>query len=184
MATPRRKARATTDEGRFIASRIQDARRRGYSTKIIADSYGINERTVRKILSGETSGRRLYAQHIAPTRDIPFRAGTSPNIVRLDVVIGQDARGKDVVRTVNAKVDLVNGRTPTPFDVLRMPNLALVAQAEADRMRRQYVGMAVIEADADDLDEMANETPRIQSIRPIQHRRDPKKRYVTIRGEA
>jgi len=175
---PHRKAQSSSDEGRFLASRIQDARRKGYSNRIIADSFGINERTVRKIVSGETSGKRLYAQHVAPSRAYTQNL----SIVRLDLAIGKDAQGNDVIRSVNAKTTLVNGKTPTPFDVLRMPSLNAIAMAEADRMRRQYGGTNVLEPlDDEELDEMAGRAPRITAIRPIR-RRDPSKRMVVIQG--
>lgn len=181
MANPnfRRKAAPSSDEGRFLASRIQDARRKGYSNKIIADSFGINERTVRKIISGETSGKRLYSEHVAPSRG-PLPGGASPSIVRLDLVIGKKD-GKDVVRTVNAKTTLINGKTPTPFDVLRMPALSAIAAQEIERMKRQYTGKDIVEDDEIDEDSDIDERPRIASIRPI-IRRDASKRLVTITG--
>lgn len=135
----RRKATPSSSEARFEASRIQAARRRGYTNREIADAFGINERTVRKIISGETSGKRIYREKIAPTRNVGPEA-QNLSIVRLDLVIGKDAQGHDVVRSVNAKTPLIGGRTPTPFDVLIMPDLAAVADAEALRLKRQYAG--------------------------------------------
>lgn len=168
----RRRAAATSPEGRFEASRIQDARRRGYTNREIASAFGINERTVRKIVSGETSGKRIYAEKVAPSR-APGKQNLS--IVRLDLVIGKDAAGEDVVRTVNAKTPLVRGRTPTPFDAFLIPDLVAVAAVETDRLQRQYAGSVVVVNYAG--------AGRIASIRPIE-RRDAHKRLVTIVGRA
>jgi transcriptional regulator with XRE-family HTH domain len=166
----RRRSGATTPEARFEASRIQDARRRGYTNREIAQQFGINERTVRKIVSGETSGRRIYREKIAPAR----RETGSPSIVRLDLVVGIDDQGNEIIRTVNAKTPLINGRTPTPFDAFRLPDLATVARNETARLLRQYAGS---------LGGTPIDRPRISSIRPIMYR-DPRKRLVTIVGRA
>lgn len=133
----RRKSQATTTEGRFIASRIQDARRRGATNRQIGEAFGINERTVRKIVSGETPGTRVYHRKM----DAPKRPRSTPNIFRADLVIGE-YDGREIVRSVNVKVpDLPTAkgkRAPTPFDVFRMPSLRSVALAEGDAMRRRY----------------------------------------------
>lgn len=133
----RRKSQATTTEARFIAARIRDAERRGYTQRQIGDAFGINERTVRKIKSGETSGTRTYHRKM----DAPKRPRSTPNIFRADLIIGEQD-GRDIVRSVNVKIpDLptATGRkAPTPFDVFRLPTLAQVAIAEGDAMRRRY----------------------------------------------
>jgi hypothetical protein len=167
----RRHSEQRSSEGRFIASRIQDARRRGATNQQIADAFGINERTVRKIVSGETSGRKLYREHVAPTTRV---APESQNlsIVRLDLVLGKDANGDDIVRTVNARTPLIGGKTPTPFDVFRLPNMETVARAEWQRLQNRYAGAITI----------VSPGFRISSIRPIV-RRDPTKRLVTITGQ-
>lgn len=168
----RRKASATSAEGRFEASRIQAARRRGYTNREIASAFGINERTVRKIVSGETSGKRIYAEKIAPTRNVAPEA-QNLSIVRLDLVIGHDERGNEIIRTVNAKTPLIGGRTPTPFDVFLLPDLGAVAQSEMVRLQNRYQGSADVAHPASRVS--------ISSIRPIV-RRDARKRLVTIRG--
>lgn len=162
--TFRRKSSASTTEGRFIASRVQDARRRGYTNREIAAAFDINERTVRKIVAGETSGKRTYRERVTPSE------APNASIVRLDLVVGLDAQGNEIIRTVNAKTPLVRGRTPTPFDVFRLPNMQAVADAEGKRLARQYEAMIAVHT-----------TPRISSLRPIA-RRNPNKRLVTIRG--
>lgn len=165
-ATPRE-----TEESRFLASRIQDAKRRGYTNREIGEAFGINERTVRKIRSGESSGTRTYRQRIEKA---PRSA--SPSIVRMDLRIGTDTDGNPVVRTVNAKVPALTsarGRrvAPTPFDVFRLPNLAAVAFAEGRRLQRNYGALGGIHYT----------DPTISTIRPIV-RRNPRTRLVTVQG--
>lgn len=129
----RRRSTATTDEGRFIASRIQDARRRGATNQEIADAFGIHERTVRKIVSGETPATRTFKRKMAP----PSRPISTPNVFRADIEL---APGE--VRTVNVKVpDLPTrqGRqAPTPFDVFRVPSLESVVAREERSMAIRY----------------------------------------------
>lgn len=174
---PRKATPRDAHESRYLASRIQDARRRGYSNRIIADSFGINERTVRKIISGETSGRLIYRRHIEP---VPKQANKS--IVRVDLEIGKDQRGDPVVRTINAKVPTLPTRsgeraTPTPFDVFRLPNLQEIANAEGRRMAREYssllTGLNVNDPSGN---------IRISTIRPIV-RRDASKTLYTVTGK-
>lgn len=164
-ATPQDRA-----ESRFIASRIQDARRRGATNRQIAEAFGMNERTVRKIVAGETPGTRIYKSKIeAP------RPKASPSIVRIDIQIGEESNGDPVIRTINAKVPALPTAkgvraAPTPFDVFRLPNLEAVAVAEGQRMQRNYgmLGARYVE-------------PRISTIRPIA-RRNPKTVLYTITG--
>lgn len=200
----RRRSTQKSDEGRFIAARIQNARRQGRTNAEIADAFGINERTVRKLVSGETSGKRLYKEHVAPTRRVDVR---NKSIVRLDLVIGEDEQGNEIIRTVNAKTPLVNGQTPTPFDIFQLPDLQNVAQAEAARMIAQYAGAIspqtlcrrrycrhmIVDHEYDPAEEgigacllcrcpeYVEPRVRVASVRPIV-RRNPAKRLVTIVG--
>lgn len=179
MARPRRATPKDNAEARYIASRIQDAKRRTnpatgkrYTDKEIGAAFGINERTVRKIRSGETSGTRIYKSKIEKAPD-----KASPSIVRLDLEIGTDVNGNPVVRTVNAKVPALTSAkgkrvAPTPFDVFRLPDLSSVATAEGKRLQNQYAGSLGIRP---------NGAPRISTIRPIL-RRNPSTRLVTITG--
>ncbi len=168
----RKRSAARTPEARIEAAAIQAARRRGMTNKAIAERYGINERTVRKIVAGETSGTRIFHKRM-PT--VEGRAA-SPNIFRADVRIGYDAQGKDIIRSVNVKLPDVPGakgmRAPNFFDVLRLPDMRSVAQTEAAKMRNRY-GELVTQEDAEAF---------ISSLRPI-IRRDPEKTLHTIRGE-
>lgn len=133
MARARRKSSATTPEGRLIASRIQDARRRGLTNKEIGTSFGINERTVRKIVAGETPGTRIYKEKAQPNKQ---RASTNAFTVDIEIAKGE-VRSKNVILPdyTNAKGQRV---APTPFDVFRYPNLDEVAEREAENMRQRY----------------------------------------------
>lgn len=168
----RKRSAPASPEARVQAAAIQAARRRGMTNAEIAKRLGYNERTVRKIISGETSGKRLYKQRVRTTAERP----SSPNIFRADVRIGYDQDGFDVIRSVNVKLPDVPGphglRAPTFFDVLRLPDLQSVAQQEAAAMRNRYGSDVVVREDAEAL---------IQSLRPIV-RRDPKTKLHTIRG--
>jgi len=160
----RRKASAQSTEGRFIASRIQDARRRGATNAEIGDAFGMNERTVRKIVAGETPGTRVFARKMAPPKG--ERRASTPNIFRADIELDDG-----MVRTVNVKIPDLPTRTgkgaPTPFDVFRLPDLQQVADAEGRAMQRRYnMGDA--------------RAPRFVGLRQIVRRRAPK--LVTIRG--
>lgn len=133
MARTRRHSAATTPEGRYEASRIQDARRRGYTNKQIATAFGINERTVRKIVSGDTPGTRIFKERVE-TR----QPRSSPNVFRADIEV---ADGE--VRTINVRLpDYTNAKgqkvAPTAFDIFRYPDLDIVAMGEAKRMQQRY----------------------------------------------
>lgn len=168
---PRRKpskARATTPEGRFIASRIRDAERRGYTQQEIADALGLSgPRAVRKIKSGETPATRIYHRKM----DAMAKPRSTPNIFRADLVIGEED-GRDIVRSVNVKIPNLRNRkgelvAPTPFDALRLPSLEKVAIAEGEAMQRRY-SMAAIRVKLDGLRSVA--------------RRGPTSKLVEIRG--
>jgi hypothetical protein len=164
------------DESRYIASRIQDASRKGHTQKEIGKAFGMDERTVRKVLRGETPGTRIYKSKVSTP---PPKA--SPSIVRVDLEIKPDSNGRapndprynGEVRTINARVPALPAakgvRTaPTPFDVFRLPNMEAVALAEGKRMQNIYqIGIGV--------------TPRIVGVRPIV-RRNPATVLYTITG--
>lgn len=136
----RRRSAQTAVEGRYIAARILDAKRRGYTNKIIADSFGINERTVRKIVSGETSGRRTYARQVTDVHT------ASRNVVNVKILLGYDNSNQPIIKSTNiiarARDRSGNLVAPTPFDVLRLNALQDVAQIEGDLMQQRY-GAAV-----------------------------------------
>jgi hypothetical protein len=169
MAPRIRRARATTTEGRFLASRIQDAHRRGATNAEIGRAFGINERTVRKIRSGETTGKRTFERLTAPSREAAEKGmerGANPSIVRVDIKLGKDANGNDIVRTVNARIPTITNRLgqrtmATPADVFRIPRLEALIAREIDRLERQYGHVAV------------GGKTRVLGFRPIAIRRKP-----------
>ena len=132
MARARKRSGATSQEGRYIASRIQDARRRGATNKEIATAYNINERTVRKIVAGETPGTKIYRERTTTTG----KRG-SPNVFTVDIQISEDeVRSKNVILPSRRKP---NGDwlDPTVFDMFRFPDLEQVAVEEARAMQRR-----------------------------------------------
>lgn len=165
-----KRSRATSSEGRFLASRIQDAHRRGYTNAEIARAYGINERTVRKIRSGESSGRQTFGRLVEPSRRADVAPGASPSIVRVDIKLPNGE-----VRTVNARIPTLRDASgkpvaPTPADVFRVPKLATLIQAEADRLVQHY-GLTGAEFDA--------VRAHVVSFRPIALRRKPLRIEIT-----
>jgi hypothetical protein len=156
------RSRQETSEGRFLAARIQDARRRGATNREIADAFGINERTVRKIVSGESTGRGTFRRLVEPTQRAA-QGSPNPSIVRVDLQVTY-ADGTTETRSVNARVPTIRTArgdrvTPTPADVFRLPGAIEAATAEADRLARQY-GQSLAHA-------------RVTALRPILHRRAP-----------
>lgn len=168
----RRRATPSTPEARIEAAAIQRARSRGMTNAQIADRFGINERTVRKIVSGETPGTRIFAARM-PAGKVK---GASPNIFRADIRIGYAPDGSEVIRSVNVKIPDVQGpkgpRAPTFFDVLRLPDMQTVAKIEREKMQNRY-GEQVHDPDTGDV--------QIISLRNIV-KRDPTKTLHTIRG--
>ncbi len=164
-----KRSHATTTEGRFLASRIQDAHRRGHTNAEIARAYGINERTVRKIRSGETSGTRTFGRLVEPTRRAEIVPGASPSIVRVDIKLPNGN-----VRTVNARIPTLRDRSgtpvaPTPADVFRVPKLATLpfaCKAVEDRADYDAVRAHVV------------------SFRPIAMRRKPLRIEITRFADA
>lgn len=176
MAT-RRHSTARATEGRFIASRIQDARRRGATNREIADAFGVNERTVRKIVAGETSGVRTFGRLEGvkrPSRAAAQSGGTS--IVRVNVIVGKDANGNDIYSSVNAQVPVlttVGGgkRTPTQADIFRVPGLYDLIEAERSRLAARYANTVATEKGS-----------RIVGIMPIAHRKAPLRIRISAHG--
>ena len=168
----RTRSAPASKEARVEAAAIQQARRAGMTNREIADRLGINERTVRKIVAGETSGKRIYRARVVESTE----RAASPNVFRADVRIGFDENGNEMIRSVNVKLPDVQGpkgkRAPTFFDILKLPDLSTVAKAEATKMRNRY-GEFVARADVG---------ARIKSLRPI-YRRDPSTTLHTITGQ-
>jgi hypothetical protein len=158
MARPR-KSRATTDEGRYLASRMIDARRRGATNADIGRAYNMNERTVRRIIAGETSGTRTFKRLVEPSITA---APNAPNrsIIRVDIRLPNGD-----IRSVNARVPTVLTRSgqrvaATPADIFRVPQLNTLLIAEMKRLEERY-GI------------ISGGQSHIASFRPITHRRAP-----------
>jgi predicted transcriptional regulator len=165
----RARSAASTEEGREIASRIQLARRHGATNKQVAQAFGINERTVRKIVAGETPGTRIYHQ-----RTTTAHVRQSPNVFKVDILIGYDENGDPVVRSQNVLLPNLRNRRgdlvpPTAFDALRFPDLYNVAATEARRMARQYGKQVEREAFA------------VETVHPVAFR-NPRTILHTIKG--
>lgn len=135
---------------RDLALAVRQGERQGKTQREIGAALGINERTVRKIKSGETSGTRTTER----LRRRPLRPGATPNAMNAEFVMGYDANGQPVLASANIIVTDVRTRhgtrrAPTALDVFRMPNLANVADAERKRMMRQYASIVTTPAPTD-----------------------------------
>jgi hypothetical protein len=135
---------------RDLALSIRQGERAGKTQREIAAALGINERTVRKVKSGQTSGTRTTER----LRRRPLRPGATPNAMNAEFPMGYDANGNQITASANIIVTDVRTRhgtrrAPTALDVFRMPNLAAVADAERQRMMRQYASMIVTPAPTD-----------------------------------
>lgn len=176
MARPRKPAHrpAKNTEGSYLAARIRDAERKGYTQAEIARAYGLKggARTVRKIKTGESSGKRTFGRLVEPSLRVDTLPGASPSIVRVDIKLGVDADGNDVIRTVNARVPTLPDRTgkrvaATPADVFRVPRLDSLITREIERLERQYGGLVV------------SGSGQVYSFRPIARRRAPLRIEIT-----
>ncbi len=157
-----RRSGATTPQARIITTAIRQGERRGEIQAQIAARLGLSgPRAVRKIKSGETPATRIFAAKMRP-----MRPGSSPNIMRADIDLGDG-----MIRTVNVKIPNVvsasgGTRAPTPFDVYRFPDLTSVAEAEGRAMQRRY-------------DMQGANAPRFVGLRRIERRGAAK--LITIR---
>jgi hypothetical protein len=136
----RRKAEPATPQARDLALAIRQGERRNLSQKEIAATLGINERTVRKIKSGETTGTRTYKRLTTQ----PKRPGATRNAFNAEFIVGYDASGAPVLASSNIIIpDIVTRtgerRAPTALDVFRIrTNLEAVAAAERAALARRY----------------------------------------------
>lgn len=135
----RAKSAPATLQARDLSLAIRQGERRGLSQKDIAATLGINPRTVRKIKSGQTSGRATYAR--LTTR--PQRPSATQNAFNAEFVVGRDAGGNPIIGSANIIIPDVRTRdggrrAPTALDVFRLPDLGLVIEAERQRLARQY----------------------------------------------
>lgn len=92
--------------------------------------------------------------------------------MRVDIKLGTDADGNDVVRTVNARIPTLPDRSgkrvaATPADVFRVPRLDTLIAREIERLERQYGGLVV------------SGHGQVRSFRPIALRRKPLRIEIT-----
>lgn len=124
---------------RDLATTIRQGERAGMTQRQIAAVLGINERTVRKIKSGQTSGTKTYARL---TRR-PKKPAATPNAFQASFVVGYDKDGQPIIGSANLIIADVRTRTgerraPTALDVFRVPGLAGVIEQERARMVARY----------------------------------------------
>lgn len=170
----RRKAEPATREARDLSLAIRQGERRGLTQRQIAETLGINERTVRKVKSGQTSGRRTFARLTTTPRGV--RA--TPNAFNAEFTIGYDADGNPVIGSANiivADLRTAKGgrRAPTALDVFRVQGLAEVAAAERAAMARRYASTVARVA--------SDRTVRLRSIGTM---RKPAAAILTTGGNA
>lgn len=134
----RRRSTPATVQARDIATTIRQGERRGLTQREIAATLGINERTVRKIKAGETSGTRTHER----LTHRPRRPGATPNAFNAEFIVGYDANNEPVYASANIIIADVRTRTgerraPTGLDVFRV-NIDAVVQRERAAMARRY----------------------------------------------
>lgn len=153
----KRTSRATTPEGRDLARAIRQGERAKLSQREIAAVLGINERTVRKIKSGQTPGTLIYKRL---TRE-PKGSGVV-GAFSASFTIGYDANGQPIIGSANlivADVRTKEGgrRAPTALDVFAIPNLGNVIEGERARLASRYAGLVTIAT--------GERLPRLRKIR-------------------
>lgn len=141
----RRRSQPATPEARDIALSIRQGERLGLTQREIAETLGINERTVRKIKAGETSGTRTYAR----VQRMPKGPRQETGLFNAEFVVGRTASGEDVIASTNVTIPQLRTatggmRAATPLDVFRVRGLAAVVAAERAAMIRRYGNVATV----------------------------------------
>lgn len=132
----RRKSTPATPEARDLALAIRQGERRALTQKEIGAALGINERTVRKIKSGQTSGRKIVPRLIkAP------KVRATENTFNAYFTL-RDSAGNETPVSINIIVPDVRTRdggrrAPTALDIFRL-DMDSVADAEAARFANRY----------------------------------------------
>jgi predicted transcriptional regulator len=137
--SPRKASHPATPQGREIARTIREGERAGLTQREIATTLGTNERTLRRIKSGETSGTRTYSRLTAS----PKRPRSQPGLFNAEFVVGYTVSGEPVIASHNVTVPQLRTRTgelrnPTPLDVFRVRGLAATIAAERAAQARRY----------------------------------------------
>lgn len=139
----RRKATPSTQQGRDLARSIREGQRQRLTQKEIAATLGINERTVRKILSGETPGTRTHKRLTAT----PKARRAERGLFNAEYVIGYDADGNAIIGSTNVNIGQIRGadgsmRDPTALDVFRIRRLASTIAQERAGLAQRYTNVA------------------------------------------
>ena len=142
MARIRRPAlgsRKRTVPGEYVVRRAEEAHAQGYTYKEIANQFNMNERTLRKLRTGETSGRKLFPR----ARDLPGERRTN----QASFI---DSKGD--IRSINLRVQ---GEKPrTRFDSYRI----------ARRLQYDSPDPAVQQAIQKRLAELATKSPTLADL--------------------
>lgn len=144
MARRKRSAPATP-AARDLALTIRQGERLGLTQREIADTLGINERTVRKIKSGQTSGTRTRARIMHTPKGPRQESG----LFNAEFVIGYTASGEEVIGSRNVTIPNLRTatgetRAPTPLDVFRVRGLATVVAKERLAQAMRYANVATL----------------------------------------
>lgn len=138
-------ARRTVQAG-YLARQIESLRAQGQTRRQIAAQTGIGERTQRKLISGETSGRRWF-QRIRTTRGVDIPRSAEPG--HFSIVVrrpdGGYARVPVILRDYERATHL------TPFDkarILRNANVQQTIESELQKTRQGSPPMSKAEIDA------------------------------------
>lgn len=139
----RRRSEPTTDEARRIALTIRQGERLGLTQREIGETLGINERTVRKIKSGQTSGKRTYSR----VMHVPKAPRAETGLFNAEFVIGYTPSGEPVIGSTNVTIPNLrtatgDQRAATPLDVFRVRGLASVVAQERAALTRRYASVA------------------------------------------
>jgi hypothetical protein len=138
----RRRAEPTTPEARQIALAIRQGERLGLTQREIADTLGIDPRTVRKVKSGQTSGTRTYGRVMKTPKTRRVETG----LFNAEFVVGFTASDEPVIASTNVTIPSLTvagggRRAPTPLDVFRVRGLASVVAAERAKQIRRYAAV-------------------------------------------
>jgi hypothetical protein len=141
----RRRSEPATPEARQIARAIGEGKRQGLTNREIGEALGINERTVRKVRAGETSGVRTY-KRVMQTPKTPRR---ETGLFNAEFVVGYTSTGESVVASRNVTISRIRNadgsyREPTPLDVFRVRGLAVVAAQERIALLQRYGNVATV----------------------------------------
>lgn len=143
-----RKSAPASPQARQLVLAIRQGERQGLTQKQIAAALGINERTVRKAKSGQTSGTRTV-ERLTKT---PRAKRAETGLFNAEYVIGYDDSGQAVIGSSNVTIPAIrnaNGTTrpPTALDVFRVRGLARLAAEQRAAQARRYGAVTRVAGD-------------------------------------